>query len=287
MMRLGAHLSIAKGLPKTAAMATKIGANTFQYFTRNPRGGAAREIPAPEIAAWQEARPGADLYPIAGHLPYTVNLGATAGRQQEFARLVLRDDTLRVAAIGGEYLISHPGHHDGERQAGLDRIVHVITAAFLNTTVPGPMLLLETMAGQDKETGSLDDLRYILANLGWPERVGVCLDSAHLFAAGWDLRTPAGCQQLVQEVAAKIGLERVKVMHLNDSAANLGSHRDRHAGIGQGQLGDDGIAAIVNDPFLGKLPLLLETPVATHEEYGAEIARVKNLRLDGSRSPVL
>lgn len=277
-MRLGAHLSIAKGLPRTATMATSIGANTFQYFTRNPRGGAARQIPEEEIIAWREVRRRADLYPIAGHLPYTVNLGATTERQQEFARMVLHDDTLRVAAIGGEYLISHPGHHDGDRQAGLDRIIQLVREAYLSITGPGPVLLLETMAGQGKEVGTIDDLRYILEGLGWPDRVGVCLDSAHLFAAGWDLRTPAGCQQLVQELAAKIGLERVRAMHLNDSAAPLGSHRDRHAGIGRGELGREGIAAVVNNHFLGELPLFLETPVADYEEYGAEITLIKKLK---------
>lgn len=286
-MRLGAHLSIAKGLPKTAALAASIGANTFQYFTRNPRGGAARQIPAAEIAAWKEARHQADLYPIAGHLPYTINLGAAAARQQEFGRMVLHDDTLRVAAIGGEYLISHPGHHDGDREAALGRIIQIIREAYLSIPDPGPMLLLETMAGQGKEVGSIDDLQYILAGLGWPDKMGICLDSAHLFAAGWDLRTAVGCRQLVQELEAKIGLERVRALHLNDSAAPLGSHRDRHAGIGKGELGREGIAAVVNNPFLGKLPLLLETPVDDYKEYGAEIALVKDLRLDEAGKAVL
>ena len=276
-LRLGAHLSIAKGLPRAAAMAAAIGANTFQYFTRNPRGGAAREIPADEITAWREVRDRADLYPIAGHLPYTVNPGAAGARQQEFARLVLHDDTLRVAAIGGEYLVTHPGHYDGDREAGLARIIQVIKESYLSIPEPGPTLLLETMAGQGKEIGSLDDLHYILAGLGWPARVGVCLDSAHLFAAGWDLRTLAGCRELVQAVADKIGLERVRAMHLNDSAAPLGSRRDRHANIGRGELGEEGIAAIVNNPFLSSLPLLLETTVSHYSEYGEEIALVKKL----------
>ncbi|MBC7323838.1 MAG: deoxyribonuclease IV, partial [Moorella sp. (in: Bacteria)] len=274
----GAHLSIAKGLQKAVTMAAEIGANTFQYFTRNPRGGAAREIPPQEIDTWLEARERADLYPVAGHLPYTVNLGAAAVRQQEFARMVLHDDTLRVAAIGGEYLIAHPGRYDDDRKVALARIIRVIKEAYLCLSAPGrPVLLLETMAGQGKEIGSLDDLQYILAGLDWPERVGVCLDSAHLFAAGWDLRTPAGCRLLVEEIEAKIGLERVKVMHLNDSAAPLGSHRDRHANIGRGELGEGGIKAIVNDPFLSRLPLLLETTVSHYTEYGGEIALVKEL----------
>ncbi|MBE3573286.1 MAG: deoxyribonuclease IV [Moorella humiferrea] len=286
-MRLGAHLSIAKGLPKTAAMAAEIKANTFQYFTRNPRGGAARTIPADEIAAWQEVRKKFDLYPIAGHLPYTVNLGAPPGRQQDFARMVLQEDTLRVSAIGGEYLISHPGHHDGDRKAALERIIQVIEEAYLSIPAPAPMLLLETMAGQGKEIGSLEDLHFILAGLGWPERVGLCLDSAHLFAAGWDLRTPSACRLLVKELEANFGLDRVKIMHLNDSLVPAGSNRDRHAGIGRGELGEEGIANIVNDSFFSTLTLILETPVNSYMEYGDEIALVQKLYLDGDARPML
>jgi len=277
-MRLGAHLSIARGLNKTVAMAATIGANTLQFFTRNPRGGAARQIPDLEIVEWQKTRQKADLYPIAGHLPYTVNLGATGAKQQEFARMVFHDDTLRVAAIGGEYLISHPGHHEGDRQSGLDRIIQIIKGAYLSITTPGPMLLLETMAGQGKEIGNIEDLHYILAGLDWVKKVGLCLDSAHLYAAGWDLRTAEGCQQLVQELKERIGLERIKVMHLNDSLAPLGSHRDRHANIGRGELGEEGISAILNNSFLGKLVFILETPVTVYKQYGEEIVKVRSLR---------
>ncbi|MDK2821776.1 MAG: deoxyribonuclease [Clostridia bacterium] len=276
-MRLGAHISIAKGLPKSVTMATSIGANTFQFFTRNPRGSAARSIPETEINAWVEARKEADIYPIAGHLPYTINLGASKDKQQEFARMVLHDDTLRVAAIGGEYLISHPGHHDGNHQLSLDRIIKVIEESYLSIITPGPMLLLETMAGQGKEVGSIDDLRYILEGLGWPENVGVCLDSAHLFAAGWDLRTQTGCEQLVEELDQKIGLEKIKVMHLNDSLTAFDSHRDRHANIGKGELGKEGISAIVNNSFFRELTLILETPVDNYKKYSEEIKQVKEL----------
>jgi deoxyribonuclease-4 len=277
-MRLGAHLSIAKGLDKTTTMATSIGANTFQFFTRNPRGGAARYIPEQEISTWRIARQKADLYPIAGHLPYTLNLSATDKRQQDFARMVLQDDTRRIAAIGGEYLVSHPGRHGGDHEAGLDRIIQIIKEAYLSINESSPMLLLETMAGQGKEIGSITDLHYILAGLNWHERVGVCLDSAHLYAAGWDLGTDEGCCQLVQELEQKIGLERIKIMHLNDSLAPLGSHRDRHASIGKGELGEQGIASIVNNAILGNLVLILETPVATYQHYAEEITRVRSLR---------
>lgn len=277
-MRLGAHLSIAKGLDKTINMAASIGANTFQFFTRNPRGGAARHISEQEISTWQAARPAADLFPIAGHLPYTLNLGSADTRQQEFARMVLKDDTKRIAAIGGEYLISHPGSYGNDRKAGLERVIEVIKEAYLSINESGPMLLLETMAGQGKEIGSITDLQYILDGLNWPERVGICLDTAHLYAAGWDLRTTEGCRQLVHELEDKIGLNRIKVMHLNDSLAPLGSKRDRHANIGKGELGEEGIVAIINNAFLNQLVLILETPVATYQQYADEISIVRSLR---------
>lgn len=279
-MRLGAHLSIAKGLNKTISMAKMIGANAFQFFTRNPRGGAARQIPEQEIIEWQVARQGADLYPIAGHLPYTVNLGASDSKQREFAHMVLHDDTIRIAAIGGEFLISHPGRHDGDRKATLDRIIAIIEESYLSITETGPMLLLETMAGQGREVGTIADFHYILAGLRWTERVGVCLDSAHLYAAGWDLTTAEGCQQLVRELEVKIGLERIKIIHLNDSLVPLGSQRDRHASIGKGELGEKGIRAIVNNDFFGSLTFILETPVTDYLQYGAEITKVKSFRQD-------
>ncbi|NLW06672.1 MAG: deoxyribonuclease IV [Clostridia bacterium] len=277
-MRLGAHLSIAKGLDKTVNMAANIGANTFQFFTRNPRGGAARQISEQEISTWKQARQAADLYPIAGHLPYTLNLGAADTRQQEFARMVLHDDARRIAALGGEFLISHPGHHNGNRKEALDRIVNIIKETYLSINANIPILLLETMAGQGKEIGSIDDLHYILAALNWPEKVGICLDTAHLFAAGWDLTTAEGCQQLVQTLKLKIGLERIKIMHLNDSLTLLGSKRDRHANLGKGEIGEKGLAAIVNNAFLGQLVLILETPVTNYQQYASEIAMVRALR---------
>ena len=278
--RLGAHLTITKGLDKAALFADSIGANTFQYFTRNPRGGAARLIGGEEIGRWQAARQKHDIFPIVGHLPYTVNLAAGPGRLRDFARMVLEEDLRRIAEIGGEVVVSHPGHYEGEgREEGIERLAQLV-GVVLAEAGPGPVLCLEVMALQGSELGSLEDLEAIIKRLDSHPRLGVWLDSAHLFAAGWDLRKPEGCRELVAELDRRVGLERVKGMHLNDSKAALGSRRDRHAKIGQGELKDEGIAALVNHPFLGSLPLLLETPVEKYEEYEQEIARVKGLLTD-------
>ncbi|GFN23734.1 deoxyribonuclease IV [Thermanaeromonas sp. C210] len=280
-MRIGSHLSIAQGLPKAALMAERIGANTFQFFTRNPRGGRARHIGKEEIEEWYTERERLDIYPVVGHLPYTVNLAASPGKLKDFAAMVVREDMARAAAIGAEYVVSHPGRHKGDREEALHRLAEVIRQGLEETPEVKTRFLLETMAGQRGEIGSLEDLHQILDLLDWSPRVGICIDSAHLFAAGWNLKTPDGCDDLVAALEKKIGLERVKVMHLNDSLAPLGSHRDRHACIGKGELGDEGIGVIVNHPFLGSLPMLLETTVEHYEDYGDEIAKVKELRSRG------
>jgi len=275
-MRLGSHLTITKGLDQAAALAAQNGANTFQFFTRNPRGGAARTIGSAEIERWQKSRRELDIYQIVGHLPYTVNLAATEPKQEEFARMVLKNDLARVGEFDGELVVSHPGRHAGEPAMGIKKIAALI-GEVLEEFEPGPTFCLETMALMGHEIGSVEELGAILKELDHHPKVGVCLDSAHLFAAGWDLRTPDGCRRLVDELARTAGLENVKCMHLNDSKAPLGSRKDRHEKIGRGELGEDGIAAIVNDEFLRTLPLLLETPVDQYTEYAAEIARVKAL----------
>ncbi|MGB9660591.1 MAG: deoxyribonuclease IV [Moorellaceae bacterium] len=280
VVRLGAHLSIAQGLSKAALMAQQIGANTFQYFTRNPRGGRARLIGDVEIKQWQEERRSLDLYPVVGHLPYTVNLAAPPGRLQDFAVTVLQEDMQRVASLGGEFLVSHPGRHKGDQEEALCRLADIIRKTLSVLPENMPMLLLETMAGQGGELGSLEELHRVLCLLDWSPGVGICLDTAHLFAAGWDLRTRTGCDELVDFLADKFGLERVKVLHLNDSLAPLGSHRDRHACIGEGQLGEKGIGAVVSHSFLGSLPMILETTVEKYEDYGKEIARVQQILAD-------
>lgn len=283
-MRLGAHLSIAKGFPEAAAMASQIGANAFQFFTRNPRGGAARTIAAQEADLWQEERRQRDIYPIIGHLPYTVNLAASTDKIYEFARMVVRDDLLRVHQVGAELVVTHPGTHGGLGMTeGINRVSRLLAEVLEEVgpvvgTPDGVQLLLETMAGQGTEIGGeIEHLGLILKNLGFPKGVGICLDSCHLFAAGWDLRSKEGIDALLEKIDKEIGLDRVKAMHLNDSVYGLGSHKDRHANIGRGELGEKGIEAVVTHPWLQQLPFFLETPVEKYEDYAAEIALVRKL----------
>lgn len=284
-MRLGAHLSIARGLPEAAALAQSIGADTFAFFTRNPRGGAARTIPPEEIAAWEEARAAAGVWDLVGHLPYTVNLAAAKPQTWAFAKMAVEEDLRKAEAIGCEYLAVHPGAYSADEglEAGLSRIISALDEIFSNVELRRTTLLLETMAGQGHEVGGeLWHFGRIFEALGRPLRLGLCLDSCHLFAAGHDLREPAGVRGMLEELDRQVGLDRVKALHLNDSKGDLGSRRDRHELIGRGFLGDAGIRAVVTDPFIAGLPMIIETPVKDYGEYAGEIRRVKEIAVGES-----
>lgn len=285
-MRVGAHLTIARGLPAAAHLARSVGANTFQYFTRNPRGGAVRAMGDEEIGEWLRLREELDLRPVVGHLPYTVNLAANKPEIWDFARRVVREDMARAARYGAEFFVVHPGSHLGDGvEAGSERIARAL-ADVLESAGDGAgggrdggggtVILLETMAGQGSEVGFRPhQLRHIMELLGWPGRLGVCLDSCHLFAAGYDLRTHEGIDDLLAELDAAVGLERVRAMHLNDSKVPLGARRDRHELLGRGHLGEEGMRALLTHPFIRGLPLLIETPVADYPDYADEIRRAR------------
>ncbi len=277
-MRVGAHLTIAKGLPEAARLARRIGANTFQYFTRNPRGGAVRSMDAAEIAAWREARAELDLYPVVGHLPYTVNLAARREETRAFATRVLREDLARAAEYGADYLVVHPGSHGGDGvEAGCERIARSL-AEVLEGGDGRVTLLLETMAGQGTEVGFAPaHLGRIIDLLGRPRHLGVCLDSCHLFAAGYDLRRTEGIDALLEELDRAVGLERVAALHLNDSKVPLGGRRDRHELLGRGHLGDEGLRTLLGHPFIRTLPWLIETTVEDYLDYADEIRRAREL----------
>ncbi|NLP37030.1 MAG: deoxyribonuclease IV [Firmicutes bacterium] len=275
-MRLGAHLSIAKGLENAAKTAEEIKANTFQFFTRNPRGGAARQISAEEIEKWQEIRDPLDLHPIIGHLPYTVNMASPKSRPYAFAKMVIAEDLKRMEAIGAEYVVIHPGSHTGSgREKGIARIIACLQEVFLPED--GQVtLLLETMAGQGTEIGSLQDVAEILDRLDYPERLGVCLDTCHLTGIGFDFLQKSEVERLVKVISETIGIERIGAIHLNDSKMPPGSFKDRHARIGQGYLGKEGMLNFITHPCFRELPMILETPVDDYKQYSEEIELLRS-----------
>lgn len=274
-LRLGAHLSIAKGLPRTAAMAEEIGANCFQFFTRNPRGSKARKIPDTEVNRWQELQQEKLLAPMVGHFPYTVNMAAPKEETRQFAQDILAADLERMDRVGADYLVVHPGSHvSSGTDAGRQRILEALEQALL--PFQGEThLLLEAMSGQGSEIGTLQDLGFFLQALDHPVNLGFCLDTCHLFAAGWEVRTRTGLEQLLEQVEQHVGLNRVRVIHLNDSLHDLGSGKDRHAKLGQGFLGREGLVNIITHPSLHPLPFILETPVEDYREYGEEIGLIR------------
>lgn len=276
-MRLGAHLSIAKGPDFTMKIVESIGADCFAFFTRNPQGGSARAISDAESAQWRAEEKARGIYPLVGHLPYTVNLGTPKDDLFDFAVRVLSEDLRRCEAIGTQYLVVHPGSHLGAGAAKtIDRITAAISKAFAGFD-GSTRLLLETMAGQGSEVGSMEEIGAIFQNLGSPPYLGVCLDTCHVFAAGHDIRTHAGIDRMLEAVRCHIDDRCIQAVHLNDSKFPPGSHKDRHARIGTGEIGLEGIRSVVTHPRLGDLPFIIETPVDDYLQYGEEIEAVRSV----------
>ena len=278
-MIIGAHLTIAKGMPAAVELTRSIDGNAFQFFTRNPRGGRARHIGEAEIEEFRKLRQQEKIECVVGHMPYTINLATNRPDIHEFGKETLLTDLERFAAAEVDFLVLHPGSHLGDGvDAGIDRIVDALTFVFERYHEQKPILLLETMAGHGTEIGrNLQELREIFRRLDWHEKMGICLDSCHLLAAGYDLTNTRGIDGFLEEVDTLLGLERMKMMHLNDSKQGLGSQIDRHARIGEGAFGMEGVQAVVNHPVLGKLPFILESPVDKYQEYGDEIRKVRKV----------
>ena len=277
--RIGCHLSVARGYLAMARTAASIGANTFQFFTRNPRGGAAKAIDPSDRAAFLEFAAAHDIFPMLAHAPYTLNLCARDEKIRDFARRTLKDDLSRLADFPNALYNFHPGSHVGQgEEAGIDRIVRALDEALENDT-SSTTVLLETMAGKGSEVGRrFESLAEIIARAKRPERLGVCLDTCHVFDAGYDIANDL--DGVLAEFDRVIGLSRLRAVHLNDSKNPLGSRRDRHEKIGCGAIGKDAFRRIVNHPALRALPFYLETPQEDVNGYAQEIAMLKAMRED-------
>ncbi len=275
-MIIGAHITITKGLDKACLMTEEIGGNAFQFFTRNPRGGKARDIDKVEIELFAKSKEEKGIFPAVGHLPYTVNLAAENESTYAFAGSIVGKDLERAEAAGFDYLVVHPGRNK-DRQAGLKKMILLLEERLAAYNFKKTMLLLESMVGGGTELGTLEDLKITLDFFNKHEGLGICLDTCHLFASGWDLRKKSEVDKLVGLLNDYFGLNRIKLVHLNDSLFPFKSYKDRHAPIGEGHLGDEGIRNVAGNEFLGNLPLILETPVDNYLEYGKEIERVNNL----------
>lgn len=258
MQHFGCHLSISRGFAAMADTAQTLGADTFQFFTRNPRGGAARAIDPEDAAVLRARQREGVIVPVVAHAPYTVNPCAKEDKTLEFARQTMADDLRRLEQLPGNFYNFHPGSHVGQGiETGLQRVAGTLDAVMFEGQKT--MVLLETMAGKGTEVGGrFEELRGIVDRTARPELLGVCLDTCHVHDAGYDIVNDL--DGVLAEFDRVIGLGRLRALHLNDSKNPRGAHKDRHERLGQGYIGWEAFRRIVTHPALRGLPMILETP---------------------------
>ncbi len=258
MLRIGCHLSSAKGYLAMGREAVGIGANTFQFFTRNPRGGKAKELDLADVGEYLAFAGEHGLAQILAHAPYTLNACSKDEGLRQFAYETMCDDLSRLSHIPGSMYNFHPGSHVGQgAEVGISYIADMLNR--INEQEFSTVILLETMAGKGSEVGrKFEELRAVIDKVEDDERLGVCLDTCHVFDGGYDI--VGDLEGVLDEFDRVIGQERLKAVHINDSKNPLGSHKDRHEKIGEGQIGLNAFAEIVTHPRLTNLPFYLETP---------------------------
>ena len=275
MFTIGCHLSASKGFTAMGKKALEIGANTFQFFTRNPRGGKAKDVSEKDIADFLALAKENKFGVLLAHAPYTLNAAAADESVRQFALDTMADDLKRMEYVPHNYYNFHPGSHVGQgTEEGIRKIAGILNAVLKKeqtTTV-----LLETMAGKGSEIGrSFEELQSIIEQVELKEKLGVCLDTCHVYDAGYDIVNRL--DGVLEDFDRIIGLDRLKAIHLNDTKNPFASHKDRHEKLGHGFLGLDALVGIINHPKLRDLPFYLETPNEL-DGYAMEIALMKKKR---------
>lgn len=275
MFTIGCHLSASNGFLAMGKTALSIGGNTFQFFTRNPRGSKAKALDEQDIAAFLAFAEENNFGTLLAHAPYTINPCSKDARTREFARMTLADDLHRLSYLPGNLYNFHPGSHTGQGlEVGITQIADTLNEIL--TPDQCTTVLLETMSGKGTEVGSrFEELREILDRVALSDKMGVCLDTCHVSDAGYDIA--GNLDGVLTEFDRIVGLDKLRAIHVNDSMNPVGAHKDRHAKIGQGFLGTEAFAHLINHPALRNLPFLLETPNEL-PGYAAEISLLKNLR---------
>ena len=272
MLQIGCHLSASKGYLHMGREAMSIGANTFQFFTRNPRGGSAKAVDEKDVAAYRAFAAENGIGVILAHAPYTLNGCSADPAIRDFATRTMKDDLRRMEYLPGNLYNFHPGSHVGQGvDAGIEMIAAMLNAILwedMRTTV-----LLETMAGKGSEVGgSFEELRAILDRVTLSDRMGVCLDTCHVHDAGYDIA--GDLDGVLTRFDKAVGLDRIRAVHINDSKNPLGARKDRHEKIGLGAIGTEGILQVMTHPALRDKPFYLETPNEL-EGYAQEIVMLK------------
>ena len=273
MLYLGCHLSSSGGFAAMGRTALAIGANTFQFFTRNPRGGQAKAIDPADAQALAEMQRSGVIGPIVAHAPYTINPCAAVPKTLEFARQTMKDDLARMEYLPGNFYNFHPGSHVGQgADAGIRLIAETLDLTM--TREQSTTVLLETMAGKGTEVGGrFSELRDVIDRCKLPEKLGVCLDTCHVHDAGYDI--VSHFEDVLAEFDRVLGLSRLRAIHLNDSKNPLGARKDRHECIGRGELGLEALERVLRFAAARDLPVVLETPNDL-TGYAAEIALLRN-----------
>jgi len=273
MLKIGAHVSISEGFMKAAQISKSMGANTFQYFTRNPRGGAAKDIDKEDIAQAVHYMREHNFTTLIAHAPYTLNLCSNDERVRQFGEMIFKSDMQRLSQFPDSLYNFHPG---SRKELSLEKAIDIITGVINNAIEEGSRntVLIESMSGKGSEVGSnFEELREIIKRIDNKSFIGVCLDTCHLYSAGYDI--VSNLDKVIESFDDIIGLQYLKALHINDSANAYNSKKDRHAKLGEGTIGLDAIIRFINHEALRKLPMILETPNDI-SGYREEITILKN-----------
>jgi deoxyribonuclease-4 len=277
MVKVGVHVSIAGSLDLAVGRAQERGCDVFQMFSRNPRGWGVAPLPDEVREKFRQKIQSTGIIPV-DHMPYLPNLASPNKENYDKSIATLRTELDRCEKLGIRYLVTHLGHHLGDGIAGgRKRVIEAINTAFLGSD-GSTMLILENTAGEKNSVGSsFEHIRGIMDGIENPGRVGVCLDTCHAFAAGYELRTDEGIAETLQQFDELIGIKNLKVVHLNDSKGDRGSGLDRHEHIGMGFIGEDGFRRILHHPVFVGVPLICETPIDERRDDRGNIAKVREL----------
>ena len=285
MVTVGVHVSIAKSIDLAVDRAKEIGCDTFQIFSRSPRGWSYKDLSEEQVKAFREKMMKSGIAVPVDHMPYLPNLASPKGEHYSRSVDTLKAELARSGQLGIPYLVTHLGHyHDEGKEGGYAGVIGAINEAF--TTVKNDvMLLLETTAGEKNTVGgTFEDIRYIMDGIREIKRVGVCFDTCHTFVAGYELRTPEGFGETMDHFDEVLGLDLLRVVHLNDAVGDFGGHRDYHEHIGTGTIGEDGFRNILHHPVFARLPLVCETPVDERRDDRGNILKVRELAGEAGQS---
>jgi deoxyribonuclease-4 len=278
MVTVGVHVSIAKSIDLAVDRAREIGCDTFQIFSRSPRGWGYKDLTGEQVKAFREKMKESGIAVPVDHMPYLPNLASPRGEHYRKSVDTLKAELHRSGQLGIPYLVTHLGHyHDEGKEGGYAGVIGAVNEAF-PAVENDVMLLLETTANEKNTVGgTFEDIRHIMDGIDIPERVGVCFDTCHTFVAGYELRTAEGIWKTMDHFDEVIGLSRLKVVHLNDAVGAFGSHRDYHEHIGMGTIGEEGFRSILHHPVFARLPLICETPVDDRRDDRGNILKVREL----------